>query len=62
MTQWRYKKLWREKMKTLVEHKAPYFKMNAATGDGEQLKEVALDDYEGQWLVMFFYPLDFTDV
>ena len=49
-------------MKTLVEHKAPYFKMNAATGDGEQLKEVSLDDYEGKWLVMFFYPLDFTDV
>lgn len=47
-------------MKRLVREKAPDFKMNAVTGDGEDFIEVKLDDYKGKWLVMFFYPLDFT--
>ena len=28
----------------------------------KQFKEITLDDYKGKWLVLFFYPLDFTFV
>lgn len=49
-------------MDRLVGTKAPDFKMNAVTGDGKNFIEVKLDDYKGKWLVMFFYPLDFTFV
>ncbi len=49
-------------MERLVGKNAPYFKMNAVTGDGENFTKVSLEDYKGKWLVMFFYPLDFTFV
>ncbi|PSN53079.1 Peroxiredoxin 1 [Blattella germanica] len=39
---------------------APDFK-NIAVVNG-QFKDVALSDYKGQYLVLFFYPLDFTFV
>lgn len=29
---------------------------------GEQFKKVKLSDYRGKWLVLFFYPADFTFV
>lgn len=39
---------------------APAFKETAyVNGD---FKEVSLSDYKGKWLVLFFYPLDFTFV
>lgn len=41
---------------------APDFTM-PSTKDLDSLKSVArLSDYRGKWLVMFFYPLDFTFV
>lgn len=49
-------------MDRLVGRKAPDFTMNAAKGDGSDFTKVSLKDYEGKWLVMFFYPLDFTFV
>ncbi len=49
-------------MERLIGKKAPDFKMTAVTGDGENFYEVKLDDYKGKWLIMFFYPLDFTFV
>jgi len=39
---------------------APHFSADAVV-DGE-VKRVTLDDYAGQWLVLFFYPLDWTFV
>jgi alkyl hydroperoxide reductase subunit AhpC len=49
-------------MATLVGKKAPAFKTKAVL-KGEILeKEVTLDQYKGKWLVLFFYPLDFTFV
>ena len=39
---------------------APQFKAPAYT-DG-QIKELSLSDYKGKWVVLFFYPLDFTFV
>lgn len=45
-----------------VGQKAPDFSM-ATTKHLEELDHVArLADYRGKWLVMFFYPLDFTYV
>ena len=39
---------------------APDFKVKAYV-DG-QMKDVALKDYHGKWVCLFFYPLDFTFV
>jgi len=43
-----------------VSKPAPDFKMQALVG--KEFKEVKLEDFKGKWLVMFFYPLDFTFV
>jgi len=45
---------------TLVQKDAPDFK--AMSVDGKLFKEKQLSDYSGKWLVLFFYPLDFTFV
>ncbi len=45
---------------TLVGQKAPEFKLTGVV-NGE-FKPVALADYKDKWLVLFFYPLDFTFV
>jgi len=44
-----------------VLEKAPDFTAPAATGKGEFL-EVSLKSHRGRWVVLFFYPLDFTFV
>lgn len=46
----------------LVGNKAPDFKMKIVKEDGNTFDEVCLNDYKGKWLVLFFYPLDFTFV
>jgi peroxiredoxin 3 len=46
---------------SLVQKKAPDFKAQAVLADGS-FKEVSLADYSGKWVVLFFYPLDFTFV
>lgn len=45
---------------TLVAKPAPEFKAEALVG--KEFQEVSLQDYRGKWLVLFFYPLDFTFV
>ncbi len=40
---------------------APEFNTEAVRPNGEFLN-VSLEDYRGKWLVLFFYPLDFTFV
>jgi alkyl hydroperoxide reductase subunit AhpC len=47
-------------MSTLVQKPAPDFKGQAVVG--KAFKEIKLADYKGKWLVLFFYPLDFTFV
>jgi peroxiredoxin 2/4 len=49
-------------MQGLVGNQAPFFKLKAVKGDGSSFIEVKLDDYKGKWLVIFYYPLDFTFV
>ena len=40
---------------------APHFQVEAVRPNGEFM-DVKLSDYKGKWLVLFFYPLDFTFV
>jgi alkyl hydroperoxide reductase subunit AhpC len=49
-------------MNRIVGIKAPDFNMECVAGNGEEFINVSLDDYRGKWLVLFFYPLDFTFV
>ncbi len=51
-----------KQMNRLVGNKAPDFHMKMVKGDGSEFGEVSLKDYEGKWLVFFFYALDFTTV
>ncbi len=46
----------------LVGKKAPDFTMETALGNGKDFGKASLSDYKGKWLVLFFYPLDFTFV
>ncbi len=46
---------------SIVLQKAPDFKAKAVVGNGD-IKDVSLSDYKGKWVVLFFYPLDFTFV
>ena len=44
---------------SLVTRKAPDFSIDAVVGDGD-FKKVSLGDYKGKYVVLFFYPADFT--
>lgn len=46
----------------LVGRPAPEFDLAIVNGDGQELGRKKLSDYRGEWLVFFFYPLDFTDI
>jgi len=47
-------------MSVLVGKKAPDFKSTAVFG--ADFKDIQLSDYQGKYVVLFFYPLDFTFV
>ncbi len=56
-------------MALLVGEKAPNFSGTALVGGNAQnltpenaFKNISGDDYKGKWIVLFFYPLDFTFV
>lgn len=48
-------------MSSLVTKPAPEFTAQAVMEDGS-FKEVSLSDYKGKYVVLYFYPLDFTFV
>lgn len=48
-------------MSVLVTKPAPDFKATAVMPDG-QFKDISLSDYKGQYVLLFFWPLDFTFV
>jgi alkyl hydroperoxide reductase subunit AhpC len=48
-------------MSVLVQKQAPDFSAQAVMPDGS-FKAVSLADYRGKYVVLFFYPLDFTFV
>ncbi|MBR9705692.1 redoxin domain-containing protein [Candidatus Pacearchaeota archaeon] len=43
-----------------INQKAPEFSEDALIND--EIKQISLDDYEGKWVILFFYPADFTFV
>ena len=45
---------------SLVQKNAPDFKGKAVLG--HEFKDISLSQYKGKWVVLFFYPLDFTFV
>ena len=45
----------------MIGQPAPQFTAEAVV-DGGDFKKISLSDYKGKWVVMFFYPLDFTFV
>ena len=47
-------------MSAKVQLPAPDFKATALIG--EQFKEIKLSDYKGKYVLLYFYPLDFTFV
>jgi len=46
---------------SLVQKEAPGFTANAVMPD-KSIKEISLSDYKGKWVVLYFYPLDYTFV
>ena len=44
---------------SLVNKKAPDFTTEAVVGDGD-FKTISLSDFKGKYVVLFFYPADFT--
>jgi alkyl hydroperoxide reductase subunit AhpC len=48
-------------MSVLVQQEAPDFRAQAVMPDGS-FKELTLGDYRGKYVLLFFYPLDFTFV
>ena len=48
-------------MSVLVTKEAPNFKAQAVMPDGS-FKEISLLDFRGKYVLLFFYPLDFTFV
>jgi alkyl hydroperoxide reductase subunit AhpC len=45
----------------LVGQRAPDFTLEGVVGRGDFTK-ISLSDFRGKWVVLFFYPLDFTSV
>ena len=45
----------------LVGQQAPDFTLDGVVGRGD-FKKISLTEFRGKWLVLFFYPLDFTVV
>ncbi len=48
-------------MSVLVTKPAPDFKAQAVMANG-QFQDLKLSDYQGKYVILFFYPLDFTFV
>ena len=48
-------------MAVLVGKQAPDFTATAVFGNNE-IKDLKMSDYKGKYVVLFFYPLDFTFV
>ncbi|HTP67151.1 MAG TPA: peroxiredoxin [Geobacteraceae bacterium] len=47
-------------LRAMVGEPAPGFTLDAVVG--KEFKKVSLSDYRGKWVILFFYPMDFTFV
>ena len=48
------------KQSALVGHLAPDFQLACTSASGPARQTITLDDYRGRWLVLMFYPRDFS--
>jgi alkyl hydroperoxide reductase subunit AhpC len=48
-------------MSSLIQHNAPDFTAQAVMPDGS-FRELSLSEFRGKYVILFFYPLDFTFV
>ena len=48
--------------KAVIGKTAPFFKANSWISSTSEFKELSLDSYKNKWVLLFFYPLDFTFV
>ena len=44
----------------MVGTRAPNFSLPCTDGRGAEAKQVSLDDYLDRWLILLFYPRDFS--
>jgi alkyl hydroperoxide reductase subunit AhpC len=47
-------------MTVQVNGPAPAFELSGVVG--KLYREIRLSDYKGKWVVLFFYPFDFTPI
>lgn len=47
-------------MAVQVNSSAPEFELSGVVG--KRFQTVKLSNYKGKWVVLFFYPLDFTPI
>jgi len=47
-------------MTVQVNEPAPSFELSGVVG--KQYREINLSDYKGKWVVLLFYPFDFTPI
>ncbi len=45
----------------IIGKKAPYFLLNGFNKNNLSQKEWSLDNYSGKWLILYFYPKDFSN-
>jgi len=50
----------RTNMAVQVNGPAPAFELSGVVG--KQFREIKLSDYKRKWVVLFFYPFDFTPI
>ena len=48
--------------RAIVGKAAPFFKANSWVSSANEFREISLTDFKNKWLLLFFYPLDFTFV
>ena len=45
-----------------INQTAPKFTEETYDGATDEIKKISLEDYKGKWVILFFYPADFTFV
>lgn len=45
-----------------IDQKFPHFSLETYDPAKDEVEKISLDDFAGKWLVLFFYPADFTFV
>jgi peroxiredoxin (alkyl hydroperoxide reductase subunit C) len=49
-------------IRSLIGRAAPQFKATAWNCRADKFEDVSLDSFKSKWVLLFFYPLDFTFV